>query len=167
MHPRVRLDASGVSSISSSCRKFNLVSSVAQPFPNHYTDCAIRDGIPVVIISRTRKDFFFSGIKTEQVTSPEANCLSAIQSIFPFICHHRSYNTDCTSHSLNHRCTRILSQNNKFQILTPYFLKIRLSIFPHLHPRLPSYLFPSVLTTRIIYASSNRILMKGRRQRDN
>ena len=82
MHPRVRLDASGDSSISSSCRKFNFVYSVALPWPNYYTECAIRE--LGCYIKRNKERIFFRNWK-ERCISSEANCLSAIIQIFPFL----------------------------------------------------------------------------------
>ena len=158
VHPRVSLDVSGENSISSSCRKINLVSSVAQPWPNHYTECAIRDSVCYI---KQNKERFFQKLKRRRVLLQKLIVFQPFYQFSPFFYHHRSYSTDCTSRSLNHRWTCILSQYNKFRTLTTYFLKIRLSIFPHLHPCLQSYLFPSVLTTRSFMQARMGFLRKA------
>ena len=163
VHPRVRLDASEESSISSSSRKLNLVSSVAQPWPNHCTDCPIRDSGCYI---KQNKEIF-SKIKTEQDTSSEAVFQPFYHAPPPFF---TTIEAAVPIAQVLHWTTgahvfwaRIISSETS-HLIALWFVS---AFSPHLHSCLPSYLFPSVLKTRIIYASSNGILTKGRRQRDN
>ena len=59
-----------VASLPPVCRKLNLVSSVAQPWPNHCADCTFQDS--GCYITQNKERTFFPNIKMEQGTSTEA-----------------------------------------------------------------------------------------------